>query len=57
MVGLWLVILFVIVPGAAGAAIAHGLSKGEELHPKTLALGAVIGIVLGLSAGLLLFGY
>lgn len=56
MLGLWLTILFVIIPGAAGAVIAYGLSKGEDLRPKTLAIGAAIGITIGMTAGFLLFG-
>ena len=57
MIGIWLTVLFVIVPGAAGVAIAFALSKGEEPRPRMLALGAVIGIVIGLTAALLLFRY
>lgn len=56
MIGLWLTILFVIVPGAAGVVIAYALSKGEEVRPKPLAIGAAIGIAIGLTAGFLLFG-
>lgn len=56
MIGFWLTILFVIIPGAAGAAIAYGLSKGDDVHPKTLAIGAAIGIAIGMTAGFLLFG-
>ncbi len=57
MIGLWLAVLFVIVPGVAGAAVAFALSKGEEPRPKMLALGAAVGIAIGVSAALLLFRY
>lgn len=57
MIGLWLAILFVIVPGAAGAAIAYVLSEGDEVRPKVLAIGAAVGIAIGLTGGLLLFRY
>ena len=57
MIGFWLTILFVIVPGVAGAAIAYGLSKSDKPQPKILALGAAIGIAVGIAAGILLFRY
>ena len=55
MIGIWLTILFILVPGAAGAAIAYVVSKGEEPRPKVLAGGAAIGVAVGLTAALLLF--
>ena len=57
MIGLWLTILFVIIPGAAGAAIAYALNRDGEINRKWLAIGAGIGVVLGVTAGLLLFRY
>ena len=57
MIGLWLTILFVIIPGAAGAAIAYALNRGEEINPKWLAVGAGIGVVIGVTAAVLLFRY
>jgi len=57
MTGIWLLILFIILPGAAGGAIAFIVSKGEVPRPKVLAVGAAIGAVIGVTAGLLLFRY
>lgn len=57
MIGLWLTILFVIIPGAAGAAIAYALTRGEEINIKWLATGAGIGVVLGVVAAVLLFRF
>jgi hypothetical protein len=55
MTGILLLILFVIFPGTAGAAIAYAVSKGDEPRLKVLAVGAAIGAAVGLTAGLLLF--
>lgn len=57
MTGIWLLILFIVLPGAAGAAIAFIVSKGEEPRPKVLVVGAAIGAAVGVTAGLLLFRY
>jgi len=57
MTGIWLLILFVILPGAAGAAIAFVVSKGDKPRPKVLAVGAAIGAAVGVTASLLLFRY
>jgi len=57
MTAVLLLILFVALPGAAGAAVAYIVSKGDEPRPKVLAAGAAVGIVIGLVGGLLLFRY
>ena len=57
MIGLWLTVLFVIIPGAAGAAVAYALNRGEDINRKWIAVGAGIGVVIGVTAGLLLFRY
>lgn len=54
MYGLWLLILFGIIPAAAGAAIAFVVSKSEQPEKKVLMIGAVVGAVIGLILGILL---
>ena len=56
MYGLWLLILFGVIPATAGAAIAFVVSKSETPEKKTLTIGAVIGAVIGLIVGILLAG-
>lgn len=48
MYGIWLLILFVILPGAVGGALSYVLSSAERPSNKILALGAAIGIAAGL---------
>jgi hypothetical protein len=57
VIGLWLTDLFVILPGAAGAAIAFALSKGDAVRPRMLVLGALVGIAVGVSVGIFLFRF
>ena len=57
MIGIWLVVLFVIIPGGIGAGVAFAFSQGQQVTVKKLAVGALIGIVLGVTAGILLFRY
>ena len=54
MYGLWLLILFVIIPAGVGAALAFVISKDERPQRKMLLIGAAVGIVIGLIAGVLL---
>jgi hypothetical protein len=54
MYGLWLLILFVIVPAGVGAALAYVISKDERPRRKVLLTGALVGAVVGLTAGILL---
>jgi len=54
MYGLWLLILFVVIPGAVGGALAFVVSKDERPNQKVLAAGAIVGVVIGLIVGVLL---
>lgn len=54
MYGIWLLILFGVLPAALGAAIAFILSRDEKPDKKVMLLGAVAGAVVGLIAGVLL---
>jgi len=54
MYGLWLLILFVLIPAGVGAALAYVISKDERPQRKVLLTGAVVGAVVGLTAGILL---
>jgi hypothetical protein len=54
MYGLWLLILFVIIPAGVGAALAFVVSKDERPRRKVLLIGAAVGAVIGLAAGILL---
>lgn len=57
MYGLWLLILFVFIPAGVGAALAFVISKDERPPRKVLLAGALIGAVVGLTAGILLARY
>jgi hypothetical protein len=48
MYGFWLLLLFVLLPGAVGAALSYVLSPAERPSNKVLALGATIGVAVGL---------
>jgi hypothetical protein len=54
MYGLWLLILFVLLPATAGGALAFVISKDESPRRRTLLLGALAGAVVGIVAGVLL---
>jgi hypothetical protein len=54
MYGLWLLILFVLIPAGVGAALAYVVSKDERPQRKVLLAGALVGAALGLTAGILL---
>ena len=48
MYGFWLLLLFVLLPGAVGAALSYVFSRAERPSNKLLALGAAIGVAVGL---------
>lgn len=48
MYGFWLLILFVLLPAAAGAALAYVVSPSERPSNMVLAVGAAAGAVVGL---------
>lgn len=54
MYGLWLLILFGILPAGLGAAIAYIASRDENPSKKVMLLGALAGAVIGLIVGVLL---
>jgi hypothetical protein len=54
MYGLWLLVLFVLIPGGAGAALAYVVSRAEQPSRKVLAVGALVGAIVGVIAGILL---
>jgi hypothetical protein len=54
MYGLWLFILFVVLPAAAGAALTYVASREERPSRKTLAFGAAAGAAVGVVLGILL---
>jgi len=54
MYGLWLLILFVIIPAGVGAALAFVISKDERPARKVLLAGALVGAAIGLTTGILL---
>ena len=54
MYGIWLLILFVILPAAAGAALAYVVSRAEQPSRTTLVIGAGIGVAIGIALGILL---
>lgn len=56
MYGLWLLVLFVILPAAAGAALAYVASPDERPGRKVLAIGAAAGAALGIVLGIVLAG-
>lgn len=51
MYGIWLLILFVILPAAAGAALAYVVSREERPSRKVLMVGAAVGVVIGIALG------
>jgi len=57
MYGLWLLILFVLIPAGVGAALAFVVSRDERPPRKVLLAGALIGAVVGLAVGILLARY
>lgn len=54
MYGLWLLVLFVFLPAAAGAALAYVASREERPSRKVLAIGAAAGAAVGIVLGVLL---
>lgn len=54
MYGMWLLILFGILPAGLGAAIAYIVSRDENPGKKVMILGAAVGAVIGVIAGVLL---
>jgi hypothetical protein len=48
MYGFWLLLLFVLLPGAVGAALSYVFSRAERPSNKLLALGAALGVAVGL---------
>lgn len=54
MFGIWIVLLFGIIPAAAGVGLSYAFSKEETPNPKRLIIGGVIGAVVGLALGILL---
>ena len=54
MYGIWLLVLFVILPAGAGVALAYVLSSAERPSRKILAIGAAVGTVIGIALGILL---
>lgn len=54
MFGIWIVILFGIIPAGAGVGLTYALSKEESPPPKRLIIGGVIGAVIGLVLGIVL---
>ena len=54
MFGIWIVIIFGIIPAAAGVALTYALSKEEEPNRKRMAIGGAVGAVIGLALGIAL---
>ncbi len=54
MFGIWIVILFGIIPAAAGVGLSYAFSKEETPSPKRLIIGGAIGAVVGLALGIVL---
>jgi hypothetical protein len=54
MYGFWLLLLFVLLPGAVGAAMSYVLSRAERPSNKVLLVGAAIGVVAGLILAMVL---
>lgn len=54
MFGIWIVIIFGIVPAAAGAGLTYAFSKEDPPDPKRLIIGGAIGGVVGLVLGIVL---
>lgn len=54
MYGLWLFILFAILPAAVGAALSYVVSREGRPSKKTLAIGAAAGAAVGIVLGILL---
>lgn len=54
MYGIWLLILFGILPAGLGAAIAYIVSRDENPNKKVMLLGAAVGAAIGVIAGVLL---
>lgn len=54
MYGLWLLILFVIFPAVAGAAVSYVVSRDAKPSKKVLALGAAAGAGVGVVLGIVL---
>lgn len=54
MFGIWIVILFGIVPAAAGVGLSYAFSKEDPPNPKRLIIGGAVGAVIGLALGITL---
>jgi hypothetical protein len=54
MFGIWIVILFGIIPAAAGAGLSYAFSKEDPPSRKRLIIGGAIGAVIGLALGITL---
>lgn len=54
MYGLWLLILFAILPAAVGAALSYVVSREGRPSKKTLAIGAAAGAAVGIVLGIVL---
>ena len=54
MFGIWIVIIFGIVPAAAGVGLSYAFSKEDPPPPKRLIVGGAIGAAVGLALGIVL---
>lgn len=54
MFGIWIIILFGIIPAAAGVGLSYAFSKEESPPPKRLIVGGAIGAAVGLVLGIVL---
>jgi len=54
MFGIWIVILFGIIPAAVGAGLSYAFSKEDPPNRKRLIIGGAIGAVIGLALGIVL---
>ena len=48
MFGIWIVLLFVVLPAVAGAVLTYALSRETPPATTRLALGAAAGAVVGI---------
>lgn len=54
MYGLWLLVLFVVLPAAVGAALSYVVSRDAKPNKKVLAIGAAAGAAVGIVLGIFL---